>query len=67
MTNDSREKSTTGHTKKEGRMNGEINQQIKDEQAIEEYIHLGFCPYTTNYRPLNKTRLLIIVNLTEKY
>jgi hypothetical protein len=42
MKNDSREKSTTGHTNKEERMNGAIYQQIKEEQAIEMNIHLGF-------------------------
>jgi hypothetical protein len=66
MKNDSREKSTTGHTKTEERMNGEIYQQIKEEQAIEMNIHLGFCPYTTNYRPLKKPLFIFIIYFTKK-
>jgi hypothetical protein len=36
------------------RMNGENNQQIKGK------LHLGFCPYPTNYRPLEKPLLPVI-------
>ena len=55
---DSREESTTGHTKEKERVNGGMNQQIKEEQAMEtEDTYLDDAVQTTNCRSLTSPLL----------